>query len=30
MKKQQLRLAVLCLLLAACSQFSAQAGIIEA
>ncbi|AWK42935.1 DUF3304 domain-containing protein [Photorhabdus laumondii subsp. laumondii] len=30
MKKQQLRLAVLCLLLVACSQFSAQAGIIEA
>ncbi len=30
MKKQQLRLAVLCLLLVACSQFSAQAGTIEA
>ncbi|WP_445375540.1 DUF3304 domain-containing protein [Photorhabdus tasmaniensis] len=30
MKKQQLRLAILCLLLAACSQFSAQAGTIEA
>ncbi|WP_445374221.1 DUF3304 domain-containing protein [Photorhabdus tasmaniensis] len=30
MKKQQLRLAVLCLLLAACSQFSAQAGVIIA
>ncbi|AKH61990.1 MULTISPECIES: DUF3304 domain-containing protein [Photorhabdus] len=30
MKKQQLRLAVLCLLLAACSQFPAQAGTIEA
>ncbi|WP_387691789.1 DUF3304 domain-containing protein [Photorhabdus sp. RM71S] len=30
MKKQQLRLTVLCLLLAACSQFSAQAGVIVA
>ncbi|MCC8373552.1 hypothetical protein CKY10_12835 [Photorhabdus sp. HUG-39] len=30
MKKQQLRLAVLCLLLAACSQFPAQAGVIIA
>ncbi|WP_445497661.1 DUF3304 domain-containing protein [Photorhabdus sp. SF281] len=30
MKKQQLRLAVLCLLLAVCSQFSAQAGTIKA
>ncbi|WP_350307459.1 DUF3304 domain-containing protein [Photorhabdus viridis] len=30
MKKQQLRLAVLCLLLVACSQFPAQAGTIEA
>ncbi|WP_391529622.1 DUF3304 domain-containing protein [Photorhabdus akhurstii] len=30
MKKQQLRLAVLCLLLVACSQFSVQAGTIEA
>ncbi|TDB42524.1 DUF3304 domain-containing protein [Photorhabdus luminescens] len=30
MKKQPLRLAVLCLLLVACSQFPAQAGIIEA
>ncbi|OWO78981.1 hypothetical protein B5C26_22665 [Photorhabdus luminescens] len=30
MKKQQLRLAVLCLLLVACSQFPVQAGTIEA
>ncbi|NHB90281.1 hypothetical protein C5471_22320 [Photorhabdus tasmaniensis] len=30
MKKQQFRLAVLCLLLAACSQFPAQAGVIIA
>ncbi|EQB98367.1 membrane protein [Photorhabdus temperata subsp. temperata M1021] len=30
MKKQQFRLAVLCLLLAVCSQFPAQAGTIEA
>ncbi|PQQ29600.1 DUF3304 domain-containing protein [Photorhabdus hindustanensis] len=30
MKKQQLRLAILCLLLVACSQFPAQAGVIIA
>ncbi|TNH41677.1 DUF3304 domain-containing protein [Photorhabdus luminescens] len=30
MKKQQLRLAVLCLLLVACSQFPVQAGVIIA